>query len=359
MKIKHIKLENYRNLNSLHLNFDSKGALIYGRNGIGKTNLLEAITYFSLGRSFKRVSDKQIIQFQKNFLRVKSLFLDDDVNRTLLLELTLKKGAKKVINCNFSLVDRVSKLYGLIYIIYFSSLDILLINGTPSVRREFFDRSISQINPTYLLTLIKYYRILAQRNTILKRGYNIREKTLWDEQFINVSIKIIKDRIEYIKMFKSILHNFDYLFEKKVLNLKYKHSFRLNKILGLKDSMFKHLKDIETREYAHKTSLVGVHLDDIVFFFKGKSAKYFASQGEKRKLVIVYKMTQEKILQKKMRQKPILIFDDIFAELDKNNSLQLLKAFSGKNQIFVAVPEKTSLFSTLNIPLINLEKMVV
>ena len=359
MNITKISLTNFRNFHRLSVDFDSKGCLIFGKNGVGKSNLLEAITYFSLGKSVRNSPDEDIISFEKDSLTSQATFVDSDSSNNLDFGLFIGHKAKKLIKFNGKVLDKISRLYSLVRIVYFSSFDIFLIQGAPSLRRGFLDRQISQISQEYLHCLIAYKKVLAQRNRLLKIGYAPFEKKLWDEQFASAIVPVLKHRFLYIREFNKQIKTLCPKLSSKPICLKYKCSCKTTKKEKLRESIFRQLEQIKEDEKYFQRSLIGPHLDDIVFLFDGKSAKDFASFGQKKLALITSKINHAHLLQNKINQTPILIFDDILSELDVKNRTHILKVAKGEMQLFIASPTRQEYLNELNFQKIDLEKKKV
>ncbi len=355
MRITNIYIKNFRNLKELKLQIPTHGLLIYGKNGCGKTNFLEAISYFSFGKSFRLLSDREIIEFGK-----KEFFLEGDFEvSNNLKNIKIKvSGTKKIIKIDNKLIKKVTELYRFIKVVYFSPNDIEIASGYPTPRRRFFDIAISQYSYKYLELLRLYNRILKQRNALLKKDFTNAEKQIWDKQFLSVAKDIILQRLAYLKDFNKQL---DMIYGKIANNyekavIKYLPKYAEN-TTNIDEILKEELKRKTKDEIALQRTMFGPHLHDYGFVIGDKIAKKFASQGQKRSLVIAIRLAQAKMIDISQKETPILIFDDVLSELDKNRAENIFKLLGDAHQIFVATPHAEN-YSQLNIKSLNLENLL-
>ena len=356
MIIQKIELTNFRNIISFNKTFDSAGAIIYGKNGIGKSNLLEAISYCAFGKSIRSSQDIELINFSKAFFRIKAIFFFDNSE----LEITLANEEKrKIIHIDGSKIVKISELFQYVKIVYFSPEDINLISGPPANRRRFLNIAISQSSYQYLDILRKYHRILKQRNALLKSSFSRAEKKSWDAKLIEYGSEIIIARENYLKDFNPRLSKkyFTVSGKKELLNIDYKCSFPTNKFENLSADFSEHLERIELDEIRLQRTLAGPHLDDIIFKIDNKKVRKFGSQGQKRSLVITARLVQAEMIKIKDSDPPILIFDDVLADLDSERAERIMGLLGAEHQIFIATPNK-KLYENFDLETIDLERII-
>lgn len=353
MKVNHLNLENYRNFPKLEIDFDAVGAIIYGKNGIGKTNLLEAIAYSAFGRSFQTIHDRDLKNFNSDFFRISAQFTYR--NKQLQIDSAFSNEQKKI-RINELKINKLSELFKYIKIVYFSPRDIDFSAGNPGFRRNFFDLAISQNSFQYIETLKEYNRILKQRNALFKTDYLKSEKDSWDDRFVQTGTEIIKLRKEYLLKFIPVLTEYlNFISDNsEILTFEYIHSFPLEDGKELSESFRESLLKNEKREKEYNRSLYGPHLDDINFMINGRSFKRFGSQGQKRSLAISARLAQAKLISQSDGEFPILMFDDVLADLDKVRTSNILKLIKIKHQIFIATPNKNH-YEISHFPEIDLE----
>ncbi len=356
MRVKHLSIQNFRNILKFNKKFEPAGAIIFGKNGTGKTNLLEAISYCAFGKSIRSASDSDLVSFSKAFFRLESTFEIQGNKIEIDAAFDNKRKLIKLDDCK---IDKISELYKYAKVVYFSPEDIELVSGGPSYRRKFIDLAISQTSYKYLDSLRTYNRILKQRNALLKTDFSFKEKKIWDERLAKVAGEIIEDRLEYLEAFIPQLCD-KYFFvsgKEESLSIEYKFSFPRNELLDFSQNIKEHLEEIENNEIRMQRTLVGPHLDDIEFSIKGKPARNFGSQGQKRSLAITARLVQAYIIRKKNNDAPILIFDDVLADLDRVRAQKIMDVLEDDHQIFIATPN-LGLYEDFGLETINLEKLL-
>lgn len=355
MEIYYLKLSNFRNFIDAEFNFQPKGALIYGLNGIGKTNLLEAIAYFAFGKSFQNNKDIELINFSKAFFRLEGKFKLS--SRELDFSAAADK-AKKIIKLDDYSIARISDLYQYLKVVYFSPVDINIAGGSPAFRRNFLDQAVSQFSFEYISNLRNYNRVLKQRNALLKSEFDIAEKRSWDQQFAELAVKIIEQRKAYLQEFIPILQQ-DYhqiSAERDILTIQYKYSFPQNSSNDLLSSLLEHLEYSLDQEIHYERSLCGPHLDDIELMINDHPARKFGSQGQKRSLAIAVRLVQAKLISKLNIDPPILMFDDVLSDLDEIRANKIMELLQAEHQIFIATPNKQH-YLNFKLPEIDLEEI--
>ena len=342
MKIKDISIFNFRNLENTFVALSEKINVFYGKNAQGKTSLLEALYYSTTGISFKTKKTLELIQYEKSEF-INSITYEDYIS-TNKIAVRFKNivGAKKEFFFNKKKISQTD-FYGRVNIIAYIPEDIILVNGSPKNRRDFFDIEISQIDREYLSNLKKYDKLLKIRNKYLKEGNTKKEEyKIYESEFINFAARIIHTRMEYVKNLS------------RVLNLQYRKLFNLEQELTLKYETFtdeKLLKmDIESikkifekeierkrfQEEKYRFSLIGPHKDDYKFLLNGYEAKISASQGEKKSIIFSLKLSEIEIIKKNKKENPVIIIDDITSYFDKDRRNSILEFFL-KNEIQVLI----------------------
>jgi len=333
-----IELENFRSYNKQTFRFTPSGSLIIGPNGCGKTNLLEAIAYCSIGKSIRFNHDDELLHHQADWFRIDSKF-DTDLGNTL--SVTLSYGERrKLLKLDEMPIRQLSKLFDLVKVIYCAPEDLMLIGGAPRFRRQYFDLAISQLYPAYIPVLRNYLHLVEQRNAMLKRSYVKPEKNSWDTHFAAALLEVWDYRNRYLELVNNAYASmFSTLFPSVT-------SFKIDYLCALKltaassaDAVIRHLQELEPREKIWQRSLVGAHLDDYEFRFTGRRMRSFASQGQKRIAVIVLKLIQARLIESITNIKPVLLFDDIFAELDGFHAQRIRDCTDSRYQVFIASPK--------------------
>lgn len=330
-------LRNFRNFSDVEFDFYKSGALISGENGTGKTNLLEAISFFAFGKSFRNCHDTDLINFSSDHLHIRGEFVKNE--HILQFESGIEKNRKKI-SLNGSRINRTSNLYKFIKTVYFSPEDVEFLSGAPVFRRNFLDQALSQYSFSYLELLRRYSHILKQRNILLKTEYENAIKKSWDKQLINYGSKLIDCRLKYLDSFIPRLQkNYQCISaNRENLSLKYRYSFPRRESESLSSDLEEYLEEIAGQEKETGHTLAGPHLDDLQFEIDNHPVRSFASQGQKRSTAISARLVQAEMIRVKDSETPILMFDDVLADLDKIRTRNIIKLLHSDHQIFIASP---------------------
>lgn len=343
MIIKSLHLVNFRNLGEKYLDFSDRINLIHGENGQGKTNLVEAIYLMNHSKSFRTRIDKQMIAKEKETAYIKGNIKSDKTAHTI--DIRLSKNSPKAINLNGYPLDKISDMIGVINIVIFSPEDVAIVSGSPSERRSFIDREISQIKPIYYPLISKYQSILKNKNILLKTpNPNPTMLDIYDEQISKLSEKIIKYREDFLKKLSFIAGENNYYIsdEKDTLNIEYQPSFTAKDKKGIYEELLQNRnKDIE-----YCSSSKGVHRDDMLLKIGDMDIKQYGSQGQKKTAAISLKLAEIDLCYEEKGQYPIVILDDIYSELDKNRRSLITSKFK-EIQLFITATDKILLNNTV------------
>ncbi len=351
MKVNRIRLENFRNFAEREIDFGSSGAFFLGPNGSGKTNLLEALAYASLGKSCRYQADELLIQ---KGARKFSLAADFQlVSGKYKLNAEYSPGQKKFF-INRNQIRNLSCLYSYLKAIYCSPDDVYLINGNPRRRRQHFDLAIAQLRPPYITQLRHYIHITEQRNTLLKNPINTAQKKHWDILFLKAMHPVIEARFEYLQLINGILQEKygDVLTEANQIRISYLPNLNIS---ADTEANMAELHAIANREWQYQRTLCGPHLDDYSFILRGHHLKEIGSQGQKRTVTMLLKIGHLELVKNMIGEYPILLLDDVFAELDETHIVQLMQVLSSHEQIFVASPRELTGRFWPELPVVNLE----
>ena len=337
MVLKKLELHNFRNYQARVFEPEASGNLIIGPNGCGKTNLLEAISYCGIGRSVRSHKDVEILALGAQEWMVKAEFNKDNGSR---LELSMQwNEGKKVLKLDGVVARHLSSLFQNVKTIYCAPEDLVLINGSPRYRRQFFDLAISQIFPEYIHLLRELYHIVAQRSTLLKSDFDRDQKRAWDQSFIKANREVLGYRLRYLKLLNDLIESGPgFISEQGYRPIFQYHPMVRDWEKMDSDTQMGVLLKLEIREKQWQRNLVGAHLDDYDIGLEGRAMKVYASQGQKRMAAIALKLYQASLVQKVTGIKPVLLFDDIFAELDTFHSARVRDLTDPRDQIFVASP---------------------
>ncbi|MCK9332200.1 MAG: DNA replication and repair protein RecF [Candidatus Cloacimonetes bacterium] len=339
MKLNSIELHYFRSYEQQRFEFAAGGNLIIGANGSGKTNLLEAIAYTSIGKSIRYHQDVELIKAGKEHFTVSARYTTD-INMELKVRLAYAK-MRKILKLNNEVKHQLSSLFSVIKVIYCAPDDIGLINGSPRIRRQYFDLAISQIFPQYIAVLRDYLHVVEQRNQLLKKEFSLEEKKSWDIKFAESLCALYPYRKRYLDMLNRQFTASYQEISPKTKNLKLSYSPVLHNAFELElDDILMQLQQYESREKIWQRCLVGAHLDDYGFSMERFGMRAYSSQGQKRIAVILLKLIQAKLIESNTNISPILLFDDVFAELDYSHGEKIQELCKENYQIFIASPKE-------------------
>ncbi len=344
MQIQKLKLLNFRNYNKLDVSFNTNLNIIYGNNGSGKTNLVEAIYVLALSRSFKQVCDKTLIKKDSNIAKIEGSFTEEFTNNFKVI--ITEEGKKVKINDNK--ITKISDYISKINIVLFSPNDLKIIKDTPSIRRKYLNISLSQMNVLYLKSLSDYNKLLKMRNAYLKDMLVNGNKSfdylnIITEKLIKIGLEVYKFRYDYINKINSKISSFyDKIGGNKNLKVEYKSDYSDKTFESLVLFYKKNLK----KDLNFGKTTFGIHHDDLVFKLDEDDLKIFGSEGQQKNAVIAWKFSEIEIMKEEMGRTPILILDDLLSELDNSKIENILNLINESVQTFITTTDidKISLF---------------
>ncbi len=344
MNLKSLKGTGFRNLSDFELEFSPTRNLFHGGNGSGKTNLLEAFYYLSIGRSHREsAEDEHLIQFGRDLMRLEGAA--EARGGVLLVESALSKEEKRL-KINGEPQQRLSELIGRMPIVSLSPEDDELCKGGPGNRRRFMDMAISQFSRTYLADLQEYRRILHQRNRLL---FDIREGRaeagsldVWNQQLVGCGTKIIRKRQEVIDDLKEMAGSRYMRISggRERLGLRYHLSYKTEPGEGTEQAFLRALSTNFDFEKRRGLTMFGPHRDDLEITIAGNRIRHFGSQGQQRTAAIALKLAEAEMLASQLGEKPVVLLDEIFAELDRDRGGFLVDQLEPDYQTFVATAKE-------------------
>lgn len=331
--LKHLVLTNFRNYSKYSIDF-SKTTIFVGANGIGKTNIIEAIYLISTGRSWRTNHDNEVVKWAAE---VASIVAEMSNAKEESLAMLIQKipnpkyPLTKIVKIN-GVRKKLTEILGKLPTVLFSPEEIHLIDGAPMLRRRFLDILLCQIDKKYTLALLDLAKIIRGRNKLLyflKIGRSkIEELTFWDEKLVTLGSFIIKKRQKTVaKINEGLTKKYQEISGTgETLELKYNPTVVPEKFA---ETLVAHRQ----REIDYTATLFGPHRDDLVFLLESKDITTFGSRGEYRSAVLALKMAELEYLTGEKEETPLLMLDDIFSELDKNRRLHLAKIVGGQQTI--------------------------
>lgn len=346
MNLTKLKLTNYRNCTDLKLAFEKSKILIIGKNAQGKTNILESIYFLSSLKSPRTANNLELINFNSEYLKIEADIIK--ANTDIDLYYIYSKDKKREIKVN-KVKSTTKDFKSVVKTVLFSTTDLLLLRGTPQDRRNWVDCAISQIYPAYDDRLAKYEKIRIQKNNFLKdcaKNGTSNEALLevYNEQLSITGSNIIYIRKKFLKEIEKIAQiKHRTISETENLSIKYECSFDIqnsnsSEIENIEDIQWSFLQALENRkteEMRRCQSCVGPHRDDLIFYINNQEATKYASQGQQRTVVLALKLSELDIITDKTGEEPILLLDDVLAELDDIRQNFLLKSIAPNTQTII------------------------
>ena len=341
MRLHTLELRNYRNCLNLTLDFNSEKVLILGKNAQGKTNILESIYFISTLKSPRITNNSELINFGEDTVQISADIIksETDIN----LNFSYNKEKQRVLKLN-GVKTTPKNFKSVLKTVLFSSEDLMLLRGNPSDRRDWLDNAISQIYPAYDERLSKYDKIRIQKNNCLKeylKTGSLNEDLLdvYNEQFAITGSNILYLRLKYLnEIEKYAEQKHRVISESETLGINYEGSFEISPNMELNDIAQKFKEAMNERKYEEMRrgqACIGPHRDDILFSINGEDATKFASQGQQRTVVLALKLSELDIITSKTGEEPVLLLDDVLAELDDIRQNYLLKSINTGTQTII------------------------
>jgi DNA replication and repair protein RecF len=336
MYLKKISLFNYKNFSEANFDFDSKINCFVGKNGAGKTNVLDAIYHLSYGKSYFNPLAVQNIKHNEDFFVIDGEF--EKTKRSEQIVCSLKKGHKRILKRNGKIYDKFSDHVGFIPLVIISPADSDLIVDGSETRRKFLDAVISQLDKEYLVKLIQYQKIISQRNALLKyfalnQVFETDTLYIYNEQLNDLGQYIFEKRKQFLVDFVPIFnkHHQTISGSSETVQLKYESHLLTANLKTLLE------QNINKDRVLHYTS-VGIHKDDLLFEIDNYPIKKFGSQGQQKSFLIALKLAQFEFVKKQSGENPILLFDDIFDKLDEFRVGKIVEMVNDEifGQIFIS-----------------------
>jgi len=335
MIIRELSVLNYKNFREATLSFSRKLNCFIGNNGVGKTNLLDAIYYLSFCKSYFNNPDSQNVMHSEDFFALQGKYELNNAKEEI--HCGFRNGQKKKIRRNKKEYERFSDHIGLLPLVMISPADSILIQGGSEERRRFMDSVISQYDRTYLDWLVKYNRVLQQRNVLLKNTANQSVVdpdifSIWDDQLTVLGEKIHLKRGQFLEELLPVFQKYYTLISggNEIVSLKYGSQLNDQEFTFL-------LKDSFTKDRMVQFTTTGTHKDDLEFELGGYPIKRLGSQGQNKTYLIALKFAQFDFIRSLNSIKPILLLDDIFDKLDSGRVEEIVKLVSDDHfgQIFI------------------------
>lgn len=323
MIIKSLELENFRNYETLSIDFDSGTNILFGDNAQGKTNILEAIFLSATTKSHKGSKDRDIIRFDAEEAHIRTYVVKDRLENRV--DMHLRKNRSKGIAINGQKIKKAADLLGLLNVVFFSPEDLSIIKNGPAERRRFVDMELCQLDSFYLCNLNNYNKVVNQRNKLLKELYlnpGLRDTlSVWDSQLVSYGNKIIERRDAFVSQLNEIIYEIHQKLSggKEALKIVYEPDI-------VPDDFEEKLASCQERDIRTKQTSIGPHRDDFSFMVGSVDIRKFGSQGQQRTAALSLKLSEIELVKKVTKDIPLLLLDDVLSELDSSRQNYLLNS---------------------------------
>ncbi len=328
MYIKELQLRNFRNIDFCSIQFNENYNVILGNNAQGKTNILESLVFISSTRSHRVQEDQQMIQFNKECANCDCLVIDEKEKK--LSAVIHSKGKTLMINKNP--ISKSSEFIGKLNVVLFSPNDLGIFEDSPRQRRKIVDVEIGKISPKYMVHLTKYLKLLKERNSLLKMN---RSKDSYmevlEEQMMNEQLVILKLRKQFVDEINKTLTAYYKKLASESLNVEctYESCIVVSDDEQMKEEYIQKMNKARDKDEQYRSTSIGVHRDDFVFLLDGKRIEEFASQGQKRMVLLALKLSLLHYIKNMTNNIPVLLLDDVMSELDQEK----------RRNLFLAIPK--------------------
>lgn len=332
MYIAEIFLRDWRNISEINFHPDETINIFLGRNAQGKTNILEAINFASLLRS-RAGKDTELIRWGQTAALIRIKFFKAGISHELAIEIPLERPRRIFLDGN---LIRPRELVGKLNSVFFSPEDLFLFKGSPMGRRKFLDAQISQASPIYFLDLLRYNKIIEQRNILLKKirdeNATANELDLWDTQLAFAAEKVLSKRLSSVRKLNSLANDVQQKISAQSEDLSVVYDMRgLDSEADIAENFFELLRAKRNDDIRNGSTSKGPHRDDLKFFVNGRELKLYGSQGQLRTVALALKLSELQFLKSETGEYPLLLLDDVMSELDADRREMLLEFLQREN----------------------------
>ena len=326
MVIKSLELSNFRNYESLRLDFSEGTNIFYGDNAQGKTNILESLYMISTTRSHRGVRDRDLIRFGQEEAHIRMVMIKKDLDYQV--DMHLRKNKTKGIAINGQRIRKASELIGLLHIVFFSPEDLSIVKDGPSERRRFMDMELCQLDKSYLHDLSQYNKAVEQRNKLLKDVWQFPQLAdtldVWDDQLATYGSRIITRRKEFIEELAQIVGSIHEKLSggRERLVISYEPN-------STAEELASDLRKSREKDKMTKNTNAGPHRDDFSFVGNDIDLRRFGSQGQQRTCALSLKLSEIELVTRLIGEKPVLMLDDVLSELDSRRQNYLMNTIGG------------------------------
>ena len=353
MRIKKLKVENFRNLENLDIEFSKGVNIIYGNNAQGKTNIIESIYIFSFGKSFRANKDIELLKFDKEYFLSNIEIMKKD--RELEMDFGFDKiSNKKMIKVNGVIQKKISDIIGKLNVVVFKPEDIKIVTDSPSIRRKYIDYLISSISKSYLENITKYKKVMEERNNLLKeiklrlKGSKNLDETdsnfldVYDKLLSKLNCEIYNERKRVIEKLNNYIYDIHLKLTENYINNEKLHIKYVSNVAEDIEKMYNNLSKSRLNDITKGYTSLGIHRDDYIISINSLDVSIYGSQGQKKSSIISLKLSELKVIEEVIGEKPVLLLDDYMSELDEKRRLKFLDIIEDI-QIIITTTHKISI----------------
>lgn len=353
MRIKKLKVENFRNLENLDIEFSEGVNIIYGNNAQGKTNIIESIYIFSFGKSFRANKDIELLKFDKEYFLSNVKIIKKD--RELKMDFGFDKiSNKKMIKVNGVIQKKISDIIGKLNVVVFKPEDIKIVTDSPSIRRKYIDYLISSISKSYLENITKYKKVMEERNNLLKeiklrlKGSKNLDETdsnfldVYDKLLSKLNCEIYNERKRVIEKLNNYIYDIHLKLTENYINNEKLHIKYVSNVAEDIEKMYNNLSKSRLNDINKGYTSLGIHRDDYIISINSLDVSIYGSQGQKKSSIISLKLSELKVIEEVIGEKPVLLLDDYMSELDEKRRLKFLDIIEDI-QIIITTTHKISI----------------
>ena len=353
MRIKKLKVENFRNLENLDIEFSEGVNIIYGNNAQGKTNIIESIYIFSFGKSFRANKDIELLKFDKEYFLSNIEIMKKD--RELEMDFGFDKiSNKKMIKVNGVIQKKISDIIGKLNVVVFKPEDIKIVTDSPSIRRKYIDYLISSISKSYLENITKYKKVMEERNNLLKEiklrlkgSKNLDEidsnfLDVYDKLLSKLNWEIYNERKRVIEKLNNYIYDIHLKLTENYINNEKLHIKYVSNVAEDIEKMYNNLSKSRLNDINKGYTSLGIHRDDYIISINSLDVSIYGSQGQKKSSIISLKLSELKVIEEVIGEKPVLLLDDYMSELDEKRRLKFLDIIEDI-QIIITTTHKISI----------------
>ncbi|HEY9630763.1 MAG TPA: DNA replication/repair protein RecF [Coleofasciculaceae cyanobacterium] len=352
MYLKTLHLRHFRNYREQQVEFLAPKTILVGENAQGKSNLLEAVELLATLRSHRALRDRELVLDNAQAGQIAAQLERD--SGTVDLAITLRSNSRRTVSLNGESLKRQLDFLGIMNAVQFSSLDLDLVRGSPSERRNWLDTLLTQLEPVYAYILQQYNTVLRQRNALLKQQRSPHETwrvaeaahppdstqlAIWDAQLAAIGCRVIRRRARVIERLAPLAQHWHQAISgsRELLEVRYAPNVQLGEDdpLLVQQAFLEKLQMRAIAEQHQGTTLVGPHRDEVEFTINQTPARQYGSQGQQRTLVLALKLAELKLIEAIVGEPPLLLLDDVLAELDLNRQNKLLDTIQDRFQTLI------------------------